>query len=59
MKVEVIRTTINSTDVEVKDIKELDNLYNEGVIDELLSDYTSRIKYEFYLNDKKIKETEV
>tara|TARA_S200002703_G_scaffold128499_1_gene115297 strand:+ start:532 stop:711 length:180 start_codon:yes stop_codon:yes gene_type:complete len=59
MKVEVIRTTINSTDVEVKDIKELDNLYNEGVIDELLSDYTSRIKYEFYLNGKKIKETEV
>lgn len=56
MKVEVKRTTINSTDVEIKDVKELDNLYSEGAIDELLSDYTSRIKYEFYLNGKKIKE---
>lgn len=59
MKVEIIRTTINSTDVEIKDVKELDNLYCEGVIDELLADNTNRIKYEFYLNDKKIKETEV
>lgn len=59
MLVEVKRTTLNLADIEVKDIKEIDSLYSEGTVDELLSEYTSRIKYEFYLNGKKIKEMEV
>ena len=56
MRIEIKRTTLNISSVEVKDIKELDNLYSEGAIDELLSDYTQQIKYEYYLDGKKIKE---
>ena len=56
MIIEIKRTTVNCGNVEVKDLKELDNLYSEGAIDEVVSDYISKIKYEYYLNGKKIKE---
>ena len=56
MNIEVRRITVNCGIVEVKDLKELDSLYSEGAIDEVVSDYISKIKYEYYLNGKKIKE---
>lgn len=56
MDIEVRRITVNCGNVEVKDLKELNSLYSEGVIDETVSDYISQIKYEYYLNGKKIKE---
>jgi hypothetical protein len=59
MKIEIKRTTVNCGNVEVKDLKELDNLYYEGVIDEILSDYIWKIKYEYYLDGKKIKTDEI
>ena len=59
MRIEIKRTTVNISNVEVKNIKELNNLYSDGVIDELLSDYTQEIKYEYYLDGKKIKTDEI
>ena len=59
MNIEVKRTTVNCGNLEVKDLKELDNLYSEGAIDEILSDYVSEIKYEYYSNGKKIKTNEI
>tara|TARA_R110000796_G_C14252448_1_gene398804 strand:+ start:320 stop:499 length:180 start_codon:yes stop_codon:yes gene_type:complete len=59
MNIEVKRTTVNCGNLEVKDLKELDNLYSEGAIDEILSDYVSKIKYEYYSNGKKIKTNEI
>ena len=56
MDIEVRRITVNCGNVEVKDLKELDNLYSEGTIDDILSNHTWKIKYEYYLNGKKIKE---
>ena len=56
MNIEVRRITVNCGSVEVKDLKELDSLYSEGVIDETVSDYISQIKYEYYIDGKKIKE---
>lgn len=56
MDIEVRRITVNCGNVEVKDLKELDSLYSEGVIDETVSDYISQIKYEYYIDGKKIKE---
>jgi len=56
MEIEVRRITVNCGNVEVKDLKELDSLYSEGVIDETVSDYISQIKYEYYIDGKKIKE---
>ena len=58
MNIEVKRTTVNCANVKVNDLKDLDNLYSEGAIDEMLSDYVSKIKYEYYLNGKKIKTNE-
>ena len=55
MIIEIERTTVNCGNVEVKDLKELDNLYSEGVIDEIVYDRIPQIKYEYYLNGKKIK----
>ena len=55
MDIEVRRITVNCGNVEVKDLKELNSLYSEGAIDEVVSDYISKIKYEYYLNGKKIK----
>ena len=59
MIIEIKRTTVNCGNVEVKDLKELDNLYYEGTKDEILSDYIWKIKYEYYLDDKKIKTDEI
>ena len=59
MIIEIKRTTVNCGNVEVKDLKELDNLYSEGAIDEVVSDYISKIKYEYYLDGKKIKTNEI
>ena len=59
MDIEVRRITVNCVSIEVKDLKELDNLYSEGAIDEILSDYVSEIKYEYYSNGKKIKTNEI
>ena len=56
MNIEVRRITVHCGNVEVKDLKELNSLYSEGAIDEVVSDYISKIKYEYYLNGKKIKE---
>ena len=56
MDIEVRRITVNCGSIEVKDLKELDSLYSEGAIDEAVSDYISEIKYEYYVDDKKIKE---
>tara|TARA_R110002033_G_scaffold110540_1_gene156353 strand:- start:47 stop:223 length:177 start_codon:yes stop_codon:yes gene_type:complete len=56
MDIEVRRITVNCGNVEVKDLKELNSLYSEGAIDEVVSDYISKIKYKYYLNGKKIKE---
>tara|TARA_Y100000356_G_C11052328_1_gene179414 strand:- start:251 stop:445 length:195 start_codon:yes stop_codon:yes gene_type:complete len=58
LNVEIKKTTVNYGNVEVKDLKELDNLYSEGAIDEIVSDYVSKIDYEYYLNGKKIKTIE-
>ncbi len=58
MNIEVKRTTVNCANVKVNDLKDLDNLYSEGAIDEMLSDYVSKIKYEYYLDGKKIKTNE-
>jgi hypothetical protein len=55
MNIEVRKTTVKCANIEVKDVKELDSLYTEGVIDETVSDYISEIRYEYYLNGKKIK----
>jgi hypothetical protein len=55
MLIKIKRTTVNYGNVEVKDLKELDSLYNEGAVDEVVSDFISEIKYEYYLDDKKIK----
>ena len=49
---------IITTDVEIKDIKEIDSLYTEGVIDELCLDNVQKIQYEYYLDGKKLKQTE-
>ena len=59
MKIEIKRTTVNCGNVEVKDLKVLDDLYSEGTIDEILYDYTWKIKYEYYLDGKKIKTNEI
>jgi len=59
MKIEIKRTTVNCGNVEVKDLKELDNLYSEGTIDDILSNHTWKIKYEYYLDGKKIKTNEI
>ena len=37
----------------------VDSLYSEGTIDEIVSAYVSKIKYEYYLNVKKIKTNEI
>jgi hypothetical protein len=58
MNIEVKRTTVNCANVKVNDLKDLDSLYSEGAIDEMLSDYVSKIKYEYYLDGKKIKTNE-
>lgn len=58
MKIEIRKIITNCADIEIKDIKEIDNLYDEGVIDELCSDHIQNIQYEYYLNGKKIKQTE-
>ena len=58
MHIEVRRITVNCGNIEVKNLKDLDNLYSEGAIDEMLSDYVSKIKYEYYLDGKKIKTNE-
>ena len=50
MNVEIKKTTVNHGNVEVKDLKELDNLYSEGAIDEIVSDYVSKIEYEYCLS---------
>jgi replication-associated recombination protein RarA len=50
---------VDALKVKVKNLKELDNLYSEGAIDEIVSDYVSKIEYEYYLNGKKIKTTEI
>jgi len=59
MDIEVRRITVNCGSIEVKDLKELDSLYSEGAIDEAVSDYISEIKYEYYLDGKKIKTNEI
>ena len=59
MIIEIKKTTVNCGNVEVEDLKELNSLYSEGVIDEVVSDYISKIKYEYYLNGKKIKTNEI
>jgi|TARA_B100001093_G_scaffold512613_1_gene582792 hypothetical protein len=59
MIIEIKKTTVNCGNVEVKDLKELDSLYSEGTIDEIVSAYVSKIKYEYYLNGKKIKTNEI
>ena len=59
MNVEIKKTTVHYGNVEVKDLKELDNFYSEGAIDEIVSDYVSKIDYEYYLNGKKIKTNEI
>ena len=43
MNVEIKKTTVHYGNVEVKDLKELDNFYSEGAIDEIVSDYVSKI----------------
>ena len=55
MNIEVKRTTVNCANVKVNDLKDLDSLYSEGAIDEMLSDYVSKIKYEYYLDFHKYK----
>ena len=59
MNVEIKKTTVNYGNAEIKNLKELDNLYSEGVIDEIVSDYVSKIEYEYYLNGKKIKTNDI
>ena len=59
MIIEIKKTTVNCGNVEVKDLKELDSLYSEGTIDEIVSAYVSKIKYEYYLNCKKIKTNKI
>ncbi len=56
MIIEIKKTTVNCGNVEVKDLKELDSLYSEGAIDDIVSDYISEIKYQYYVDGKKIKE---
>ena len=56
MIIEIKKTTVNFGNVEVKDLKELDSLYSEGAIDDIVSDYISEIKYQYYVDGKKIKE---
>ena len=56
MIIEVRRITVNCGSVEVKDLKELNSLYSEGAIDDIVSDYISEIKYQYYVDGKKIKE---
>ena len=58
MNIEVRKTTVKCANIEVKDVKELESLYSEGVIDEIVSDYISKIRYEYYLDGKKIKTNE-
>jgi len=58
MNIEVRRITVNCANVKVNNLKDLDSLYSEGAIDEMLSDYVSKIKYEYYLDGKKIKTNE-
>ena len=59
MNIEVRRITVNCANVKVNNLKDLDSLYSEGAIDEMLSDYVSKIKYEYYLDGKKIKTNEI
>ena len=59
MLIEIKKTTVHYGNVEVKDLKELDSLYNEGAVDEVVSDFISEIKYEYYLDGKKIKTNEI
>ena len=54
MIIEIKKTTVNLGNVEVKDLKKLDSLYSEGTIDEIVSDYVSKIEYRFYLKGKLI-----
>jgi hypothetical protein len=59
MIIEIKKTTVNYGHVEVKDLKELDSLYSEGAIDEIVSDYVSKIEYKYYLKGKLIKTNEI
>jgi hypothetical protein len=59
MIVEIKKTTVNCGNIEVKDLKELDSLYSEGEVDETVSDYVCKIKYEYYVDNKKIKTNEI
>lgn len=59
MIVEIKKTTVNCGNIEVEDLKEINSLYSEGAIDETVSDYVSEIKYEYYVDGKKIKTNEI
>ena len=59
MLIEIKKTTVNCGSLEVKSLKELDSLYSEGVVDEVVSDFIPEIKYVYYLDGKKIKTDEV
>jgi|TARA_R100000951_G_scaffold115005_2_gene121716 protein-disulfide isomerase-like protein with CxxC motif len=56
MNIEIKKTI--TTNVDIKDIREMDSLYIEGVIDELCLVNVKKIQYKFYLDGKKIKQTE-
>jgi len=56
MNIEIKKTI--TTNVDIKDIREIDSLYIEGVIDELCLVNVKKIQYKFYLDGKKIKQTE-